>query len=201
MVASRAKKTAALAEPKTTTPLDGPVRLGYRVKDVVTGLVGIVNMRSINLNGNVQFAIQPPSEDTIKVADGQFVDEHILDILDYGVADRVPGYNPKGDSIILGAEYEDIVSLSRGIAIEKMDHLNGCVYVSLQPQKTDKKKTAEKRPDTLYLDFNRLKQVGKGVSKSDVAKVGQEVAKAPELPKEARAPGGPTRSAAAFRPR
>jgi hypothetical protein len=76
------------------------------------------------------------------------------------------GYHvPSDDEIgfVLGNEVQDEVTQARGITVQMVDHLNGCLQFAVQPPAVD-----GKVPDALSFDYQRLTKVGEGIkSKSE----------------------------------
>lgn len=58
------------------------IKLGQRVKDISTGMVGVTTQRSEHLNGCIRFVIQPPVDKDGKFIDGVWVDEHTLQFIE-----------------------------------------------------------------------------------------------------------------------
>lgn len=108
------------------------IRLGNKVKDRVTGLTGYVTSRSDQLNGNVQFGVQPPGEGD-KIPDSQYVDHFMLEVLEEGFANDLP---PVDDTVTvqLQDKVRDKISGMEGTATEKITFQNGCVYFIVQPE-------------------------------------------------------------------
>jgi len=178
-----AKKPAA---PKVRK--DIPLALGVTARDKVTGLLGIVAHKAEMLTGNIQWAIQPRG-DGEKVPDAMMVDFHLLEVLDEGVSKLLP---PVDDTVTvrLGEEVEDILTGLKGVPIDKITFMNGCVYFWVQP-KMDKK--TSKIPESKMVPHSRLKTVGAGLSKPDVPPP------AAAAPPAKRPPGGPMRRAPSMR--
>lgn len=61
------------------------IKLGWKVKDVVTGFTGIAICRTKFLTGCVQIGILPQSEDPTKYPDSNHIDESRLIKIDDGV--------------------------------------------------------------------------------------------------------------------
>ena len=60
--------------------MDNEIYLGEKVKDKVTGLVGIVVARCVYLNNCVQFLVQPKVIDH-RIVEGYWIDESQLEII------------------------------------------------------------------------------------------------------------------------
>lgn len=61
------------------------MKLGHKLRDMVTGFEGIAVGRSEFLNGCVQFCLKAPARDG-KIEDGQWFDSHQLQFVDDGLA-------------------------------------------------------------------------------------------------------------------
>lgn len=64
--------------------------------------------------------------------------------------------------ITLGQKLRDKVTGFEGIAISRVEYLNGCVQFCLKPKIN--KKSPEKIEDGIYVDEGQLEVVGDGVS-------------------------------------
>lgn len=65
--------------------------LGLKVKEKVTGLVGIVECVSYDLYGCVQAVVKPPVNEKGEVVDGRWFDVSRLDVLDSSPIMAIPG--------------------------------------------------------------------------------------------------------------
>ena len=65
-------------------------------------------------------------------------------------------------TIVLGYRVEDRVSGLRGIAVARVEYLNGCIQFCVQPRGA----TDALRTDSLYIDEGQLRVLGPGVTKS-----------------------------------
>lgn len=63
--------------------------------------------------------------------------------------------------IKLGSKIKDKVTGMEGIAISKVEYLNGCVQYCLKPKA---KKGETKMPEGVYIDYNQLEVIGKGLN-------------------------------------
>jgi len=61
--------------------------------------------------------------------------------------------------IELGEKVEDMVTGFKGIAISKIEFLNGCVQYGVKP----KTKKSGEMSEVQYIDEEQLKRIGKGV--------------------------------------
>ena len=60
-------------------------KLGNKVKDKVSGLVGIATSRVEYLNGCVQYCVRPPVNKAGELVDGEYFDEEQLSFVSKGV--------------------------------------------------------------------------------------------------------------------
>lgn len=60
------------------------IGLGDRVKDAVSGFVGIVTGRYEYLNGCVRIGVSPPADKDGKVPDTMIFDDHQLEVVEVG---------------------------------------------------------------------------------------------------------------------
>jgi hypothetical protein len=68
----------------------------------------------------------------------------------------------KNKEIQLGQQVKDIVTGFNGIAVAKIEHLNGCVQYAVRP----KQKASDKdMPEACYIDVEQLEIVGDGINK------------------------------------
>lgn len=161
------------------------IKLGMKVRDPATGLVGLASMRSALLSGTVQYAIVPQG-DGATVPEGYFVDDFMLEYVDDGVSKRTP---PIDDSVTvrLGEKLKDTVTGMVGIATDSTTYLNGCVHFTLTPEV----KKGEVK-GSHHFDHKRLKKVGEGL----VGVLTPKPTKAAPKPEISRSrTGGPMRSA------
>lgn len=59
--------------------------------------------------------------------------------------------------IKLGQQVRDVVTGYEGIAVAKVEYINGCVQFAVQPKATD-----GKLPESNYIDHQRLETIGAG---------------------------------------
>ena len=59
------------------------VKLGQKVRDVVTGLEGVATAKVEYINGCVQFGVQPPASDG-KCPDSVYIDHQRLEMVSEG---------------------------------------------------------------------------------------------------------------------
>jgi hypothetical protein len=155
------------------------IKLGQKVKDATTGFKGIAIIKTLHLNGNVQFGIQPEVEKGGKTyPDAISVDNHLLDVVDDGVSDRITEVTHKTD-IVLGNTVEDIASGVKGIVTEKSTYMNGCEFFMVITKEDPKKPGGSTAG---WVAAIRLRKVDDGI-----------VEKLPEAKKaeSGKLPGGP----------
>jgi len=61
------------------------IELGQRVKDKVTGFIGIAVARCKYFNGCIQFHVSPPVDKDGNERKDQWIDESQLEIIDHGI--------------------------------------------------------------------------------------------------------------------
>lgn len=145
---------------------ENKIKLGYTVKDAVTGFTGIAMMSIETLTGTKQYYVQPKckaGEESTMPIDVSF-DWQRLDVVDTGVSDRYA--EVKDDTgFTLGEEVQSLVSGFRGIIIHKYVSLNGCIRFMVQSQIASRDSSNEKFvPRESITDHKELRHVTKGVS-------------------------------------
>lgn len=140
------------------------IKLGNKVKDVVSGFTGIVTARMTSLNGMVQYVVRPPqTKDKPDILpDAQFFDYQQLKIMTGGLKDIIS--NIVQTDIELGTQVEDIVTGFKGTAIAKMEFTNGCLQICIKPKMSKKDKDEGKMPEGEWVDSNQIKIVSKGTN-------------------------------------
>lgn len=140
--------------------------LGRTVHDITSGFKGTATQYLEYLNGNVQVALQPKmAEGATTMPDAMFIDQHMLEIIDEGIADRVAEVtNPS--PIKLGEEVVDEITGFTGIATMKTTYINGCenFYVEQKHQAKDKHEVGR------WLAAIRIKRKGAGKAPAIEAK-------------------------------
>ncbi len=160
-----AKKPAAPAVDPNT-----PIKLGNIVRDSATGFEGIANIKVEMIDGSTQYALQPrvkvddKGEGEMKMPEGYLIDVQLLEYVGEGVAGKLKPHPQT--PFILGEEVKDTVTGFKGIVIDRVFHLNGCVHLTVVPQ-VGKDGAAARGSN---FDWKRLKRIGKGVSESIKAK-------------------------------
>ncbi|UUZ75454.1 hypothetical protein LP414_27445 [Polaromonas sp. P1(28)-13] len=159
------------------------IALGNTVHDITTGIQGVATSKVEFLTGNVQYAVQPKGKEDGAYVDALSYDTHQLDFVDVGIAARVTPA-PAETGITLGEKVQDIVTKFAGIATRKTTFMNGCIYYSVQGEVDGENQSKED-----FVEFNRLKVVGKGIVAVVAKRLAEAVAKAPAA--ATRPPGGP----------
>jgi hypothetical protein len=164
----------APAPAKPVDPLNIP--LGTRVKEEITGLIGIVGMKSFNSAGNIRYAVQPMGDGT-SVPEAIWFDYHTLLIVDAGVSVSVTPIT-KPTAIRMGEEVKHKISGVKGIVTEMVGFMNGCQHLVVQAKKT----TTEDKHFRTEDDVGMWARLGDGLA-GPVAK--------PAAPKVKDPVGGP----------
>lgn len=153
------------------------IPLGSKVRDTVTGIIGIAIQHVEIFGGTLQVAVQPASTDTREVPEAFNVDIQQVEIVESSLAARASP--PQDCEIELGNQVEDVVSGFIGIATSRVTFINGCVWFNIEspPTKGDKPEDRHR-----FLASARLKVKGVGV-----AVKATRASKASQKP-----PGGPT---------
>ena len=61
---------------------------GQKVRDLVSGITGIINGSCVWLNGCVQYSVQPQSNDNKKL-DYWWLDEQQVELIDEGISKKI----------------------------------------------------------------------------------------------------------------
>jgi hypothetical protein len=73
------------------------IKLGYRVRDIITGFEGIATARVEYLNGCVQYCVKPPMKDG-KQVESEYFDHQQLQAVDAGVSAQIAANATGGPS-------------------------------------------------------------------------------------------------------
>ena len=105
------------------------IKLGYFVKDRVTGLIGIAENRATFLYGCDRYFVQPQMDGDGKIPDGRMIDEPQLEVMDNEPVMELLA-EPK-QVVLLGSEVYDPIKNMKGTATGRAVYLNGCsrIYV------------------------------------------------------------------------
>lgn len=109
------------------------IQLGMKVKDKVTGFIGVVENRATYLHGCDRLCIQPPVKEDGTIPKSEMIDEPQLEILMGGVQIIKP-LTSVPVKVILGIEVVDPVSGIKGIATGRAVYLNGCARILISPK-------------------------------------------------------------------
>ncbi len=196
-----AKKPAVAAKPKSTPfkSLDD-IKLGMKVRDPVSGLIGIATFKSEQISGTVQYAVTPQG-DGDKVHDGNFIDDFMLEHVDDGVSARTPAADPNA-KFVLGAELEDTITGFKGIATDRTTYINGCVHYTLTPQARKNSllgKMLGEPGRSTHFDYKRLIKIGEGIAGPPPRPTKEEPKPAEQPVFKRSSTGGPMRAAPSSR--
>lgn len=109
------------------------ILLGQKVKDIVSGLEGIVIIKAEYLHGSTRITVQPPLHEN-KVPEAQYFDEPQLQVID---AKKVIDCKITQPIVELGINVKDPISSLEGVAIGRSVHLNGCARILIAPTELD----------------------------------------------------------------
>lgn len=150
------------------------IKLGSRVKDVITGFSGIATQRIDQLGGNIQYAIQPETLTGDAYPEGMCIDHHTIDVIDDGVSARATP--AKEITINLGEVVEDKASGLTGIAVQRATYINGCISYAVVPKIVTDGLMANNVTES-WMSQDRLEVIGQGIT--------------PAAPVKKNVPGGP----------
>jgi hypothetical protein len=159
------------------------LQLGQMMRDVISGFEGIAIQKVEKYNGNIMYALQPKAKSGEDGhPDAMVLDELMLDYVHDGVVERVTPVQREYD-IVLGDMVEDIATGFKGIALEKVTFLNGCVFYAVLPKavKTD---ILNNNSHASMIDAGRLEVCRKG----GIAHLLPE----PAILASGKSPGGPS---------
>lgn len=157
------KAGAGATHPVSPPP---PLGLGVRVRDLLTGVVGIAMMKSQSLAGVARYGIQTPSVGGAH-SDPLLYDAFQLEPIEKACDAVEPNYGLL--KVELGQKSQDTVSGFTGVVVEISEFMNGCIYVSLQPPVDPKKPNIF--PDSIAFPSARVISVeGKKVRVAKAAK-------------------------------
>lgn len=135
------------------------IKLGNKVKDIVTGMSGTATARTKYLNGTTQVLIKPEGVNNDgKSMEGEWVDVGQVVYVDNGVTNDVATVEQTKTNIKLGDLVEHFSGF-KGTTTERIEYLNGCVYFGVTP----KAKEENVLPDTKYLPTQYLSKLDKRV--------------------------------------
>jgi hypothetical protein len=157
------------------------IKLGQEARDVTTGFAGTITQRLDQINGNVQWCLQPKMGKDGVFKDAMFLDAHHLDVVGPGLSDKVTEVTDPVD-FALGNEVKDLSSGFVGIVIEKATYMNGCMSFRVVPKYDPKSAFNGSAPEGSWISSKLLTYKGPGI----VAKLRKPVPAA-----SGRIPGGP----------
>lgn len=137
-----------------------PIALGNIVRDLSTGLQGTVMSRVTFMNGNLRYNVQPKAkEGSDTIPSSWEIDVQLLEYVEKGIAEgATPCVTDTG--IELGTEVIDLVSNMKGIATQRHESYNGCVYYAVQSKWDAKNPTGS---TYTLIEYSQLKTAGSGV--------------------------------------
>lgn len=153
---------------RPSNPVTPPLGLGVRVRDVVTGTVGVATTKSRNMAGTVRYGVQAPAVGGMP-PEPLLYDNLQLEALEKACDIVEPNYGLL--KVELGQKAQDVVSGFTGVVVELIEFMNGCIYVSLQPPVDPKKPNIF--PDSTGFPCARIIPV-EGQKKVKVAKTAKE---------------------------
>lgn len=154
------------------------IKLGNRVRDMITGYTGIVTGQVEYLSGNTQFTLTPESKDD-KYPDSITLDYHTLEVVDKAFEDKVTEQTFKSD-VKLGNRVKCLITGAEGIATNKCTYMNGCSSFLITEQFVNTQ-TSSRQIIEEWIDQVKLKLMGVGVA--------EQVKKSP-VTKDGNVPGG-----------
>jgi hypothetical protein len=162
------------------------IPLGSEVRCVVSGVTGTATSMVERLNGNIQYGVQPKSENGASMPEAWEIDQQSLEVVGPGISDRVT--EPVTTDIRIGQKVRDWVSGFEGVATSKHTYINGCVHFMVVPSMKSSKSLLNEVPTGSYLSVERLEAVEE---RKPLGGPGSPLSAAPEKPT-----GGPARRAA-----
>lgn len=128
------------------------VELGDKVKDTVTGYVGIAVGISEYLWKEGAVGLQVKAKDG-KIDEAEWFDRERVEVVTKKV---VTGIKPAPGIFQFGDEVKDVVTGFKGILVARAMWLHGCNKAQVQPKM---KRGATKYPDAKFFDESQLKLV------------------------------------------
>lgn len=139
------------------------LKLGTAVTDLATKTKGMLLHMQVEWGGSIFYNFQPRS---LRKDDGMPVECHW--IVNARISDGVHVPTPDIPVAVLGTEVVDIATGFKGIAIAFTLHLNGCLHVSVQPQRK-----GENGERVKSADFDLRRMTGKYLPKMTEAEIEQ----------------------------
>lgn len=154
------------------------IKLGCEIYHIVTGISGIAAGRSESLNGTVQYSIKQQDFDKAngRNFDDIWVDEGLIQYKGTGLLSDKQFPEPTVTDIQLGQTVEHISGF-KGVAMERVTYINGCVLFGVLP----KTKDPNVLPEMQFLASQYLKTKPVKPVKSERDPNGGPSSKAPSL--------------------
>lgn len=137
------------------------IPLGSTVRCIITGLTGCATTETHQINGNVRYDVQPRSEDGKGMPDAYVIDMQSLEIVDAGISGTAT--KPREHSFKTGQKVRDVISGHEGVVTDILTFINGCVFATVVPRKTDKSLLSDGAPAGSMLPVERLELVDEGI--------------------------------------
>lgn len=116
------------------------VRLGSRVRDLITGLTGIAIARTEWLYGCARVVVEPTELRDGKPMDAVWFDEQRVEEIEPNV---MPVVEPGPVDIALGNKVKDKITGFQGVAVAKTIWSSGSVTLSIEPTELHDRKPIE----------------------------------------------------------
>jgi hypothetical protein len=154
VLSRKSLNTPEVQEPPAAKPGLTP-QLGDLLRDKLTGFTGVAAYKTLDMNGNIRFALQPRNaEDPNKIEDMLEVDRHMLEVVEPGVAPVMP---VDMDSLLcLGDKVQDIASGMKGMVVLSVIYLSGCVHHGVLPKQGKGEVRLGLMPKTTMIPVQRL---------------------------------------------
>lgn len=138
------------------------IKLGSKVKDMVSDFTGTATSRHTSHTGEVQIGITPKvsKKSPEELPRSSSFDQVQVKVVGVGLSKTTPAI-PKTFGFELGEEVECLITGYRGVAVTRHDYMNGCVMFKVVPKgASDKGETKEEN-----FRWQVLKRVGDGILK------------------------------------
>lgn len=109
------------------------IELGYLVRDVLTGVVGVADHRAVYLNAATRYCIQPRVLADGTLRESIAVDEHQVEYVE-PMEQILKAANEPPVRISLGQECYDPIKKVGGTCTGRAVYLNGCARVLIEPR-------------------------------------------------------------------
>lgn len=118
------------------------IQLGRKVKDLVTGYVGVASGRSEWLYGCARIVVEGTETSDGKVPEPQYFDEQRIEHFDDGPP-VLSVVEPPACHIKLGSKVKDVVTGYQGMAVVKTVWINGRISIGIEPTELKEGKVLE----------------------------------------------------------